>query len=319
MTPKTSVIIPVYNLEEYIEEGIKSILNQTFKDIEVIAVNDGSSDNSLDILKSFANKDNRVSVVDLPENRGQSAARNEGFKQASGKYIYYFDGDDILKENALEILFNEAESNDLDIVNFDAETFYHDEKLDFDPNYNRIDKIPDKIFNGKEYFDYLVLNNLLTVSTPLNLIRRNYIIEKNLKFIEGIIHEDEIYITNLYIEARTVKHIDKVLYKRRIRSNSTMTSKKSRYNLISYIKVISELKKVYFKKHKSKSMELKINSIFSSILYSSYDIGLYKAYKDEIKKLFKELKKVLSIKTKIKYRFSRLYYFYINIRRKYNF
>lgn len=289
MSPKISVIIPVYNLEEYLEEGMNSILNQSFKDIEVIAVDDGSSDNSFDILNSFANKDNRVSVINLPQNRGQSAARNEGLKKAKGKYIYFFDGDDILKKNALEILYNEAEDNDLDVVNFDAETFHHDKKLDFNPNYDRSDAIPNKIFNGEEYFDYLIMNNLLSVSTPLNLIRRNFLKENYLEFIEGIIHEDEIYITKLYISAKKVKHIDKVLYKRRIRSNSTMTTKKTRYNLISYMKVINKIKDLYFEEYRSKALELKLNSLFSSILFISHYVGIYKEYEDEIKKLFKEL------------------------------
>lgn len=318
MNPKISVIIPVYNLEEYLDEGIRSVLNQSFKDIEIIAVNDGSSDNSLDILNSFAKKDDRLFVIDLLKNRGQSAARNEGLKKAEGKYIYFFDGDDILKENAFKIIYNEAEDNDLDVLNFDAETFDQDEKLDFNPNYDRSDEIPDRIFDGKEYFDYLVMNNLLSVSTPLNLIRRNFLIEKNLKFIEGIIHEDEIYIVGLYIVAEKVKHIDKVLYKRRIRSNSTMTTKKTKYNLISYLRVINELIKVYYQKHKSKAVELKINSLFSSILFTSYNIGLYKEYKYEIKKIYKKIKGILSFKTKVKYKFIYFYYFYIKVRRKYN-
>ena len=95
--PKISVIIPVYNVSEFIPKCLVSILNQNFDDIEIICVNDGSSDNSLTILKDFENKDKRIIVIDK-ENEGSGVARNAGLAIAKGKYVYFVDGDDWLEE-----------------------------------------------------------------------------------------------------------------------------------------------------------------------------------------------------------------------------
>ena len=98
---KISVIIPVYNVENYLEESLDSIINQTFTDLEIICVNDGSTDNSPSILNNYANKDSRINIINQ-ENKGLSAARNSGLDVATGDYIYFFDSDDILELTALE-------------------------------------------------------------------------------------------------------------------------------------------------------------------------------------------------------------------------
>ena len=115
--------MPVYNVESYLEESLQRILTQTFQDIEIICVNDGSTDRSEAILKSIAKKDLRVIVINQ-SNQGQSAARNVGVKTAHGKYIYFMDSDDKLEENAIEILYREAEKEELDLLLFDGTSFY---------------------------------------------------------------------------------------------------------------------------------------------------------------------------------------------------
>ena len=104
---KISVIIPVYNCEDYIEESVNSILNQTFKDIEVICIDDGSSDSSLNILNKIGDNDSRLKVH-TQENQGSSVARNNALKLVSGDYVYFFDADDYLVEDGLEKLYNNA-------------------------------------------------------------------------------------------------------------------------------------------------------------------------------------------------------------------
>ena len=112
---KISILIPVYNAKDFLYDSIPSLLNQTFTDIELICVNDGSKDNSLEILNEFASKDSRVKVIDK-ENGGCGSARNRALDEASGEYIYFFDPDDMIENNALELAYDSAVKNDSDFI-----------------------------------------------------------------------------------------------------------------------------------------------------------------------------------------------------------
>ena len=105
--PLVSVIVPVYNVEKYLEECLDSIINQTLEDIEIICVNDGSTDNSLKILKKYAKKDNRIKIINQ-KNCGLGCARNSGLNQSQGDYIFFLDSDDYLNPNILEKLYPKA-------------------------------------------------------------------------------------------------------------------------------------------------------------------------------------------------------------------
>ena len=103
---KVSVIVPVYNTELYLERCLNSILNQTFKDIELIIVNDNSNDNSHKIIETFINENNNIKYIDNKENKGVSNCRNEAIKISSGEYLLFVDSDDYLEENMIEIMYN---------------------------------------------------------------------------------------------------------------------------------------------------------------------------------------------------------------------
>lgn len=111
---KVSIIVPVYNVEKFLEKCLDNLINQTLKDIEIICVNDGSTDNSLNILKSFANKDKRITVIDK-QNEGPSVARNVGLEKAQGEYIGFVDSDDWVDLDFYEKLYNSAVNNNADI------------------------------------------------------------------------------------------------------------------------------------------------------------------------------------------------------------
>ena len=114
---KLSIIIPVYNVEKYIPVCLESIINQPFKDLEIICVNDGSSDNSLSVLQSYKEKDNRITIIDK-KNEGSGVARNTALAIAKGDYVYFVDGDDWLEDNALEKVVSKADELDTDILIF---------------------------------------------------------------------------------------------------------------------------------------------------------------------------------------------------------
>lgn len=125
MSNKVSVIIPVYNVQDYIEECICSIAKQTYRDIEILAVNDGSKDNSRKILEKLQKEDKRIIILDK-ENGGLSDARNYGIKHSTGDYYLFVDGDDLVHEDTVQELFDALKKTDSDIAVSDMEYFYED-------------------------------------------------------------------------------------------------------------------------------------------------------------------------------------------------
>lgn len=113
--PQVSIIVPVYNVQNYIERCLNSLVNQTFKDIEIITINDGSTDKSLELLNKYAKEDIRVSVIDLGD-EGVSYCRNLGIEKANGKYIMFVDSDDWIDSSMVEVMYKKAEENKLDLV-----------------------------------------------------------------------------------------------------------------------------------------------------------------------------------------------------------
>lgn len=113
--PKLSVVIPIYNAQTYLREALDSVVGQTFEDLEIICVNDGSKDDSLKIVEEYAEKDNRFKIIDKP-NSGYGASVNRGFDEAAGEFVAIFEPDDILENNIYETLLGEAHKNNLDVV-----------------------------------------------------------------------------------------------------------------------------------------------------------------------------------------------------------
>ncbi|MBR0423152.1 MAG: glycosyltransferase [Clostridia bacterium] len=164
-TPKVSIIIPVYNVEKYIKECINSAVNQTLKDIEIICVDDGSTDSSGSIIDEYANKDPRVHVVHK-QNSGVSATRNKGIDLAKGEYIKFIDSDDVLDLTACEVCYNKAKSEDADIVVHDS---------------------IDKIYNEGQ-FSLISLPAFVDGVVWTSLYRTSFIKENNIRF-----HEETSY------------------------------------------------------------------------------------------------------------------------------
>lgn len=125
---KVSVIVPVFNVEEYLSTSLDSILNQTLKDIEIICINDGSTDASLDILENYAKKDARIKIISK-KNEGQGIARNIGLDNAQGEFIAFVDSDDFIKEDMLEKSYKKSVSKNLDLVMYKVSSFDNETQL----------------------------------------------------------------------------------------------------------------------------------------------------------------------------------------------
>ncbi len=231
-----SVIIPVYNVEEYLRECIDSVLNQTYGNFEIILVDDGSTDSSGEICDEYLEKDDRITVIHQ-KNGGLSAARNAGFTEANGKYIYFLDSDDYITENTLELLLGIAEKDNSNIVFFDAVSFADTD--DFTVKQNYIRKNNYKTDNGYNIFSELSKKNEFHSAVPLLFISRHFLINSNTRFIPGILYEDMVFTYQLFCKAETISQCSEALYYRRYRKNSIMTSLKTEKHFSSFIDVFN--------------------------------------------------------------------------------
>lgn len=235
--PLVSVIIPVYNVEKYLEECVNSVINQTYKNIEVILVDDGSTDSSGDICDEYVMFDSRISVLHKA-NGGLSSARNAGTRKASGEYIYYPDSDDYTDIHAIERLVCHAQETGADIVFFSASSFGDDggavaQNYVYSKDYGTL--------SGAEMFGELMKNKEFHSSVPLLFIRRDFIDKNKLSFADGIFHEDMIFTFEAFMLASVVSHFNSQLYFRRYRAGSIMTSVKNEKYFHDMIYVYNEV------------------------------------------------------------------------------
>ena len=183
--PKVSVIMPVYNVEQYLPKCLASIVNQTLNDIEIICVNDGSTDNCPKILEEFKSKDDRIKIINK-ENGGVSIARNAGLEIASGEYIGFIDADDYIDENFFELLYNEAKENDADVACGGIKR-ENDGQTHFFINYSQM-----VITN--DIYDKINFSKIVQFSFVWNKIfRHSFLKENELKFMPNVNFEDIIF------------------------------------------------------------------------------------------------------------------------------
>lgn len=235
--PKVSVIIPVYNVESFLEECISSIISQTLEDIEIICVNDGSTDNSVKILKEYLEKDKRITIVEQ-SNGGLSCARNKGVEYASGDYIYFMDSDDFIEHEALECLFDRSTKDNLDILYFNAESFFEDKESElkcsvYKDYYKRNCSYPD-VNKGSTVMSHMVSNRDWKPSAVLQFINKDFYRESGLSFYEGILHEDNLFSFVAALKAKRVGYEQSSFYHRRVRKNSLVTMDKTAVHFYGY-------------------------------------------------------------------------------------
>lgn len=284
-----SIIIPVYNVEKYLEECLESAVKQTFNGIEIIAVNDGSSDSSLKILEQYAQQYDNIQIINQ-ENMGLSSARNTGLNHAKGKYVYFLDSDDYIDLNMIEECFGLAENKNLDIINFDAQVFYESGfESDFNPNYNRSNILESSIYTGEEFYQYIISKNAYRSPVWLSFYRREFLQKSNLTFYEGITHEDELFSVKAFLLANRVTYHPRAYFHRRLRKGSIMTQAKSLKNIEGYLTVANELYKVMKSIDNQETKNILNDQIFN--FYSSC-IGLSVSVFDDQKELINQIKQI---------------------------
>lgn len=235
---KFSVIVPVYNVEQYLGQCLESIKGQDFMDYEVVCVNDGSTDHSRAILEDWSARFPQMKVIDR-ENGGLSAARNTGLEAAHGDYVVFVDSDDWVETNMLSRLADETRGEDV--------VCYASRRTD---NGNT-DLLEEERGNGWDYYNRHALEARIVpfVCVWQRCYRRAFLLEHDLSFREGILHEDNEFTPRVCLKAKSVKVVPDVLYNYRVRPGSIMTTRglRSKESLVLIGNELSEL----FAKEKS--------------------------------------------------------------------
>ena len=241
--PKISVIIPVYNASEFLEEAFESVLSQNFSDIELICVNDGSTDNSLEILNKFADKDSRVKVFNQ-DNAGCGAARNAALDKASGDYIYFFDPDDYILPKTFEKLFKNATRNCSDLVIFKIARFKDSESIDYsNPGFPLEKEFKNVDFNSFtfDYHDvkYYVMN---TSFAPWTKLYKKEFLDKydDFRFPTDIAFDDAPFHIKSMIRASRISFVPEFLYHYRFNPNGIINTSSNGMDIFRICDIVED-------------------------------------------------------------------------------
>lgn len=238
---KISIVVPIYNTEKYLRECLNSLISQTLREIEIILVDDGSTDLSGKICDEYKEKYNNIRVIHQL-NAGQSAARNNGVKVAKGEYIQYVDSDDYIIPTACEYLYNAAKQSGADIVRGDC----LNEKDDVLNDRTRNIDCENRTVSAMDYMVKAIDNNMYDIVTWLDIVKRSTLLKYNISFLEGVFYEDHEYMMHLLMnpDVKMLKKRFPFYYYRPSRKGSTtnICNIKKGTDIIQVINGMVELK-----------------------------------------------------------------------------
>lgn len=279
---KYSFIVPVYNTEKYLKKCLDSLVNQTYKDFEIIVVNDGSTDKSSSIISKYQKKYKNIIVINK-ENEGLSMARNRGVQKSSGKYIIFVDSDDYVSNKLLEEV--DKKIDDSDILRFQIATE--------DEEYTKINEYHEEGFEsmcGYDAFKYLSSYHFVEPAWCY-VIRKNYYIENKFSFKKGVYHEDFGLIPYVIYKARKVKSIDFIGYYYIQRNGSIMNNNDYKKTVKKAFDMLEQYKTMrLFAKNINRKNNL--DDYFLSYISNSVIVKARELKKDEKKVYINELKKL---------------------------
>lgn len=295
-----SVIIPVYNTEKYLERCINSVVNQNFRDIEIIIVNDCSEDDSLKIIDKYKNKDKRIKIINKIKNEGLSAARNSGIEIATGEYILHIDSDDWIEQGYLNDTYEIAQKNNADIVITDFYIDYDNGKIIYCRDQN-IEKATGKITLEKCFLGegYICVWN--------KLIKRDLYIKNNIRHPINISQGEDLAVTpRLFYFAERVVKINKA-YVHYIQNPKSISNTSNIKKIREVYSALDILENFFDYKNNYIFERFKLNHLSTWLFKEKYDFKneeysiILKEYLEEIKKL-----KIKTLKEKILYSISRI-------------
>ena len=283
--PKISVIIPVYNAEKYLQKCINSLLCQTYSNLEIICINDGSTDSSLEILETFAKNDSRI-FIKSQENAGASVARNHGMKVATGDYISFVDADDWVYLNLYQSFVDAVQTSDVDIWMFNVGSYVEGVN----------DVAPRTFFEAVEWKNHNsddVIHTFDDCKRPFsrNLAVYNKIYKKSfldacgLIFPEGLKYEDQFFILKAFLNAKSIKFTEDVFYRYRNYHETSITCNVSEkaFDIFDILDLVEEeiMRLGVYETYKYALFQYKYNSYFQQ--YLSCPVGLKQQYFEVMK------------------------------------
>lgn len=291
---KFSIIIPVYKVEEYLERCVNSVIGQTYKNIEIILVDDGSPDRCPEMCDAYAAQDDRIKVIHK-ENGGLSDARNFGIKSASGDYIIFLDSDDSIELTSCEDICKAIESAACPDVVICNTNWIENGSIRVANRYDRCE-----LFNGgKEFLNYMFsMPFTFCFLSPNNIYKKTFLIDNQLFFEKGLLHEDERWTPEVLLNAKTVLNTNIAFYNYFIRSGSITTAKKKTKNAKDIISTVHYLKELY-EKIEDKNLKNNLKSYLCNLYLHAVCIGELFDEKEYIdKKLCMSLAKTYKAKIK---------------------
>ncbi len=240
--PAISIVVPVFNAERHLAECINSLLGQDCRDFEIIAVDDGSQDESNAILTRIGARDSRLRVV-VQNNLGPSVARNVGLSHATGDYVWFVDSDDVVVEGALSLILNAARIECADIVTFNA-TYLGDH----DGHATICTKPkPSTVVTGEEWIRYVLRQKEFLHFPWLSFYRRDFLSKHEMNFLQNVVHEDIGWTTECLLHAVRVIYVDKVVYSYR-RHSTSITGERNDAAIMrridSYFSIVEQLRTI---------------------------------------------------------------------------
>ncbi|WP_370978065.1 glycosyltransferase family 2 protein [Agaribacterium sp. ZY112] len=311
-SPLVSIILPVYNVEAYLEQCLLSVLAQTYEYYELICVNDGATDSSLSILERFSSKfDGRMRIVSQ-ENAGLAAARNTGLDLASGEYIYFLDSDDWIDAQTLAECTASIIQNHADLVVFNAEAFSELEASSSIKELNYVRDLPKALYVNESIFSDTYARSYIAQSCCYFYRRAAFI---NHRFIPGILHEDHYFTTRLFIEASSTVVLERAFFMRRIRPGSITTVKTTMAHAEGYYVTVAALSAWFNEKANVDSIRADFRRYLNSLLRDGLKAEFRVAQQDGrsvtlLRKLslLKRFVRIVSAKTLLLMFFSRSFY-----------
>ncbi|MDD5021992.1 MAG: glycosyltransferase [Endomicrobiaceae bacterium] len=303
--PKISVIIPVYNGEKYLSQCLDSLINQTFKDIEIICIDDGSTDNSIEILEQYAQKDSRIKIINQ-ENSGAAEARNNGLAHAAGDYLSILDCDDFFDSDMFELMYDRAVKYDAEITFCKGRTFDDKTKVIKEIDNIKFEILPDKdVFSAKDAADRIFQIDINWCWDKL--YKASYVKQNNFLFQTTKVHNDSFFAVYPLTKCKRISVLDKTLctYRINIDTSVTSTSKRMKYPL-SFYEVLIFLKDSLIKDNAFELFKQSFANYALDIFCGYYRFVNIKFKEDFLKNL--NIKKLDVKKTKSKYFLNKKHY-----------
>ena len=292
-----SIIVPVYNVEKYLKQCLNSLICQTLDNYEIIIINDGSTDNSKDIINQYCRSNYNIKVINQ-KNSGLSVARNRGISEASGEYIAFIDSDDYICNDMMESMLNQAKLNNLDLVVCNYERVYDNSEKN-EVVYSHLEE--GVVYAGKELLKKFLVNKI-TPNACDKIYKKSIFTKNNIMFPTGYYHEDLLTMYNILSNINAAAYINRDYYKYRCRENSITTSLSIK-NITDMEYIIDEINSMFNNSYKSQNELQKYIRAFNVI---NFNICVYMSCKikdknsnDILKRLFKKYLSVKLIKNEV--------------------